>query len=85
MTQKTINIFMNQDESKPPEKNHATNKSEVHHIDDIWSLDILDLKDYGEENKRGYIYVLVVTDTFTEFRWCIPLRNKNGQTIKEDF
>ena len=29
-------------------------KIDVYQIDDIWSLDILDLKDYGPENARGY-------------------------------
>ena len=52
MTQKTTKTFLNEIYSKPPKKNYATNKTEVHHIDDIWSLDILDLKDYGFENNR---------------------------------
>ena len=29
-------------------------QTDVYHIDGIWSLGILDLKDYGPENKRGY-------------------------------
>ena len=35
-------------------KNYTTNKTDVYHIDYIWSLDILDLKDYGEDNNGGY-------------------------------
>ena len=54
MTQKNIKIFINEIYSKQPKKNYATNKTNGHHIDDIWSLDILDLKDYGSENNRGY-------------------------------
>ena len=46
MSQKNIKIFINEIYSKPPKKNYATNKTDVHHIDDIWSLDILDLKDF---------------------------------------
>ena len=38
-------------------KKYATNKTDVYHIDDFWSLDIVDLKDYGPENIRGYRYV----------------------------
>ena len=49
------------------------------------SLDILDLKDYGPENNRGYRYVLVVIDNFSNFGWTIPLKNKNAQTIKDSF
>ena len=35
MTQKNIKIFINEIYSKPPKKNHATNKTDVYHIDDI--------------------------------------------------
>ena len=85
MTQKNIKIFINEIYSKPPRKNYATNKTDVYHIDDIWSLDILDLKDYGPENNRGYRYVLVTIDNFSKFGWTIPLKNKNAQTIKDSF
>ena len=85
MTQKNIKIFINEIYSKGPKKNYATNKTNVYHIDDIWSLDILDLKDYGPENNRGYRYVLVIIDNFSKFGWTIPLKNKNAQTIKDSF
>ena len=85
MTQKNIKIFINEIYSKPPKKYYATNKTDVYHIDDIWSLDILDLKDYGPENNRGYRYVLVTIDNFSKYGWTIPLKNKNAQTIKDSF
>ena len=85
MSQKNIKIFINEIYSKPPKKNYATNKTDVYYIDDIWSLDILDLKDYGPENNRGYRYVLVTIDNFSKFGWTIPLKNKNAQTIKDSF
>ena len=85
MTQKNIKIIINEIYSKPPNKNYATNKTDVYYIDDIWSLDILDLKDYGPENNRGYRYVLVVTVNFSKFGWTLPLKNKNAQTIKVSF
>ena len=85
MTQKNIKNFINEIYSKPPRKNYATNKTDVYHIDDIWSLDIIDLKDYGPENKRGYRYVLVVINNFSRFGWTTPLKNKNAQTIKDSF
>ena len=85
MTQKNIKIFINEIYSKPPRKNYATNKTDVYHIDHIWSLDILDLKDYGPENNRGYRYVLVVIDNFSKFGWTVPLKNENAQTIKDSF
>ena len=36
---------------------YITNKTNVCHTDDIWSLDFLDLNVYGPENKRGYRYI----------------------------
>ena len=85
MTQKNIKILINEIYSKSPKENYATNKTDVYHIDDIWSLDILDLKDYGVENNKGYRYVLVTIDNFSKFGWTIPLKNKNPQTIKDSF
>ena len=85
MTQKNIKIFINEIYSKPPKKYYATNKTNVYYTDDIWSLDILDLKDYGLENNRGYRYVLVTIDNFSKFGWTITLKNKNAQTIKDSF
>ena len=70
---------------KPPNKNYPTNKTNVYHFDDIWSFDILDLKDYGPENIRGCRFFLFVFDNFSKFVWTVPLKNKNAQTIKDFF
>ena len=85
MTQKNIKIFFNEIYSKPPKKNYVTKKTDVHHVDDTWSLDVLDLKDYGPENNRGYRYVLVIIDNFSKFGWTVPLKNENVQTINDSF
>ena len=47
MTQKNNKIFINEIYSKGPKRNYITNKTDIYHFDDIWSLDILDFKDYG--------------------------------------
>ena len=85
MTQKNIKTFINEIYSRGPRKNYPTNKTNVYYIDDTWSLDILDLKDYGPENNRGYRYVLVIIDNFSKYGWTIPPKNKNAQTIKDSF
>ena len=85
MTQKNIKIFINEIYSKPPKRNYITNKTDVFHIDDMWSLDILDLKHYGPKNNRGYRYVLVIIDNFSKFGWTVPIKNKSAQTIKDSF
>ena len=85
MTQKNIKIFINEIYSIPPKKNYITNKTDVCHIDDTWSLDIFDLKVNGPENKRNYRYVLVTIDNFSKFGSTVPLKNKNAKTIKNSF
>ena len=64
-------------------KYYATNKTDVCHIDDIWSLDILDIKDYDPTNNRGYRYVIVIIDEFSKIGWTVPIKNKNAQTEKD--
>ena len=68
MTQENIKTFINEIYSRGPRKNYPTNKTNVYYIDNIWSLDILDLKDYGPENNRGYRFVLNIIDNFSKFR-----------------
>ena len=85
MTQKTIKLFINEIYSKGPKRNYATNKIDVYHIDAIWSLDILHLKDYGPENNGGFRYVLVIIDNFSIFVWKVPLKNKSARTITNSF
>ena len=76
---------MNEIYSKPTKNSYATNKADEYHINDVWSLDILDLKDYGPENNRGYRYVLVVIDNFNKYGRTVPLKNKNAQTKTNSF
>ena len=85
MTQKNFKIFINEIYSKSPKNYYPTNKTDVFHIDDTWSLDILDFKDYGPENNRGYRYFSVLIDNFSNYGWTVPLKNKNAQTIKDSF
>ena len=85
MTQKTIKIFGNEIYSNQYKKNCLRNKIDVYHIDNIWSLDILDLKDYGPENKKNYRYVVVIIDIFSKYGWTTPLKTKIAQTKKNTF
>ena len=80
MTKKSNKIIIDESYSKPPKKNYPTNKTVVYHIDDVWSLDILDLKDYGPQNIKVYTYNLVVFVNFSKFGWTIAIRNKTSIT-----
>ena len=53
MTQKRIEIFINENYSKPTRKKYSTNKTDVYHIDEIWGLEILDDNYYKPENNKG--------------------------------
>ena len=55
MSPKSIKINVNEMFIKPLRKNYTTNQTDVYHIDDIWSLHILDLKDYDPENNKKII------------------------------
>ena len=79
MTQRTINILIDEIYSKPPRRNYITNETNVHHVDETWSSDRIDLRDYGPENKRNFIYVSVIFDNCSKFGWTVPL--KKDQTI----
>ena len=83
MTRKNIKISINEIYSKGHKHNYITNKTDVYHIDDVWSLDIKDLKDCGPENNRGYRYVLVIIDNFNKFGFTIPLKYINALTKKD--
>ena len=85
MNQKSIKTFLYEIYSKAPKKNYATNKTDVFHIDNIWSLDVVDVKEYGPENIRGYRFVLVIIDNFSKIGSTTPLINKTAQTIKDSF
>ena len=63
--QSQIDIFKNEIYSRPPKKNCSTNKTIVKHIDDTWSMDLLDMVDYGVKNNKGYRYILVDIDNFS--------------------
>ena len=83
MTWKIIDVFVNEIYSKPPKNNYSTNKTDVYHIDDTWSLDASDLKNYLPESNRRCRHILVVIDHFKKFPWTVPSKNKNAQTKKD--
>ena len=54
-------------------------------MEEIWSLDILDLEDYGPKNNKGYRYVLIIKNNSSKNGWTVPIKNKNAQTMKDSF
>ena len=76
-------IFIDEIYSSPPKNIYPTNQTKIKSIDDTWSSDLLDMKDYGIKNNKGYGYILVVIDNFSKFGWTIPLKNKYAQSITD--
>ena len=78
-------IFINEMYSKPPKKNFPTNKIFYNHIDEIWSFDLADMVDYKISNNKGFRYIFVNIDNFSKYLWAIPLKNKHGQNLTNEF
>ena len=66
---------------KPSRRTYITNKTNVHHTNDTFSLDKIGLKDYAPEKIRGYRNVLVVFDIFSKFERTVPLKKNKTITI----
>ena len=78
-------IFIDEIYSTPPRKNFPTNKIVYNHVDEIWSIDLADFSDYKTSNNKGFRYIFIVIDNFSKYLWAIPLKNKNSQTITNEF
>ena len=76
MIKKTLKILLDEICSTWRKQNYITRKNDVFYVDNTWSVDIIDLKDYGPEKNRGYRYVSLVIDNFNKLGWTLPLRNK---------
>ena len=85
MKKELIKTIINEIYSKSPKKNYETNKIIYNHIDKIWSIDLADFSDYKILNNKGFRYIFIIIDTFSESTSTIPLRSKNSKTITEEF
>ena len=74
-------IFIEKNYTTSPQKNYSTNKIIYNHIDEIWSIDLADSSDYKTSNNKGFRYIFVILDNFSNYLWAIPLKNKYSQTI----
>ena len=41
--------------------------------------------DYKTSYNKGFRYIFVIIDNFSNFLWCTPLKNKSSQTITNEF
>ena len=54
-------------------------------VDERWSIDLADFSGYKTTNNKGCRYIFVIIDNFSKYLCCLPLENKNSQTITNDF
>ena len=84
MKKDSIKTFIDEIYSSPPRKNYPTNKITYNYIDEIWSIDPADMIDYKTSNNKGYRYIFIVIDNFSNYMWALPPKNKYSQTITQD-
>ena len=78
-------IFNVEIHSSPPKNSYPTNKTIIKSFDVTWSSDLLDMKDYGIKNNKGYRYILVLFDNFSRVVWTNFLKRKYAQSITDAF
>ena len=77
--------FFDEIYSKPPNRNYPTDKRIYNHLDEIWSFDLADMIDYKISNIKGYGYIFIIIDKFSNDLRAIPLENRNSKTITDEF
>ena len=85
MNKELIRNFVIEIYSKPPKKNYETNKIVYNHIDETWSIHLAVIIDYKFTNNKGFRYIFVIIDNYSNYLWAIPLKDKYSQAITNDF
>ncbi len=55
----------------------------VHKIDEIHSVDLIEMEPVTGKGHKKYKYILTCIDLFSKYAWAIPLPNKNKESISE--
>ena len=72
MKQSLIDTNIHKIYTNSPKKYYLTNKTIVKHNHDTWSMDLLDMVDYGVKNNKRFRYILVVIVNFSKFGYVVP-------------
>ncbi|MEM1283609.1 MAG: DDE-type integrase/transposase/recombinase [Chlamydiota bacterium] len=54
------------------------------HIDETWSIDLVDQSQLAKYNK-GFKFILTCIDIFSRFAWAIPIESKSSNSVSEAF
>ena len=52
--------------------------------DSLWQMDLVDVSKLAYCNE-GIKYLITCIDVFSKFAWCIPIKNKNSDSVIEGF
>lgn len=69
---------------KPARKTFKRNKTTVFYIDELWQMDLCDMRELKEFNDDA-TFLLTVIDVFSKHGFARPLLNKKGETVTEAF
>jgi len=69
---------------KPTIKNFPKRKVYVNGIDKIWAADLVEMQAFSKFN-RGVRYLLTVIDVFSKYGWMLPLKDKTGESVADEF
>jgi transposase InsO family protein len=64
----------------PVKKKFSRNHYLVQNIDQLWEIDLCDLKMFKKYND-DYTFLLTVIDVFSKYAWAVPLKNKTGPKV----
>lgn len=88
VSQKQIETFLHQQDVYTKHKPlvHAFKRRRVYvsHIDDQWQADLIDMREFKNQND-GANYILSVVDIFSKYAWAVPIRRKTGEEVVEAF
>ena len=69
---------------KPARRHFPLNRIYVGSIDKQWQADLADLVGLQRDN-NGNRYILTVIDVFSKYAWFVPVKNKDGKSIRDAF
>ena len=78
------NYQLADDLHKPIIKNFKKRKVYSPFRDNIWGVDLADMQSLSRYNK-GINYLLCAIDLFSKYAWLIPLKDKKGASIVNEF
>ena len=79
-----VNSQLAEELHKPIIKNFKRRKVYSSFKDNIWGVDLADMQLISKYNK-GIRYLLCAIDLFSTYAWVIPLKNRKGESIVEEF